>query len=211
MLLPYCVKAEQIDFPKTTAYRYMNQKLKESNSITVSWELKISMITFLLQSALEVRSEDEEVQLHTCSRQAQSAMSKATPFRELCSKDADAKDAARVLSELPSRTFWCCKSLVTITTPSCTTLLPAGSETEADEQLYVEITLIMKCLPAVVDDLLNTFLGVDGRYIRARVVKRAEGLHLCYILDCEMDTSMRDMARRLLPLRCTLPLLRQNF
>lgn len=55
-------------------------------------------------------------------------------------------------------------------------------------------------MSAVVDDLLNTFLGVDGRYIRAQVVKKAEGLHICYALDCDMDASIRDMARRFLPL-----------
>ena len=55
---------------------------------------------------------------------------------------------------------------------------------------------------AVVDDLLNTFLGVDGRYIHAQVVKRAEGLHLIFTLTTAMDPSIRDLARRLLPLRC---------
>ena len=53
---------------------------------------------------------------------------------------------------------------------------------------------------------MNTFLGTDGRYSRAQVVKKAEGLHLTTALDCEMDTSIRDMARRLLPLRWGLTL-----
>lgn len=54
---------------------------------------------------------------------------------------------------------------------------------------------------AVVDDLLSTFMGLDGRYIRVRLAKRAEGLHLTYSLDCPMDASLRDLATRLLPLR----------
>jgi len=52
-----------------------------------------------------------------------------------------------------------------------------------------------------VDDLLNTFLGVDGRFIRAKVKKHTEGMHMTYTLDCDMDPSIRDMARRMLPLR----------
>lgn len=51
------------------------------------------------------------------------------------------------------------------------------------------------------DDLLSTFMGLDGRYIRVRLVKRAEGLHVTFALDCSMDASVRDMASRLLPLR----------
>ena len=56
---------------------------------------------------------------------------------------------------------------------------------------------------AVVDDLLNTFLGVDGTYIKARLVKRAEGTHITYSLDCPADASVRDMAAQMLPLRYT--------
>ena len=54
------------------------------------------------------------------------------------------------------------------------------------------------------DDLLNTFLGVDGRFIRAKLKKHTEGMHMTYTLDCEMDPSIRDMARRMLPLRQAL-------
>ena len=55
---------------------------------------------------------------------------------------------------------------------------------------------------AVVDDLLHAFLGLDGKYIRAHTVKRAQGEHIVFAVDAPMDPSIREMAARMLPLWC---------
>ena len=149
----------------------------------------------LVQSALENRSQDEEIQLTSCSSTVQRAM-----------------------SEILSKAIHCmlCQVMQLLTLKSCLIRqqindyegLSLGFARHSGRRRsdWIERDGGHKAFNpndcrAVVDDLLNTFLGVDGRYIRAQVVKRAEGLHLTFTLTTAMDPSIRDLAKRLLPLR----------
>ena len=54
------------------------------------------------------------------------------------------------------------------------------------------------------DDLLNVFLGVDGSYITAKMIRGIENVHMVYVLDVDMDVSLKELASKLLPLRSFL-------
>ncbi len=55
---------------------------------------------------------------------------------------------------------------------------------------------------AVMDDLLNAFMGVDGKYARARRVDQADGAHISYALEARADPSLQELATRMLPIWC---------
>lgn len=72
-----------------------------------------------------------------------------------------------------------------------TKLMRSQHKSKANEDIFI----------AVVDDLLNVFLGVDGSYISAKMIKGIENVHLVYILDVDMDVSLKELASKMLPLR----------
>ncbi|EIE26959.1 hypothetical protein COCSUDRAFT_46296 [Coccomyxa subellipsoidea C-169] len=52
----------------------------------------------------------------------------------------------------------------------------------------------------LMDDLLNAFMGVDGKYARARRVDQADGAHISYALEARADPSLQELATRMLPI-----------
>ena len=55
---------------------------------------------------------------------------------------------------------------------------------------------------AVVDDLLHTFSGLDGRYVRARLEEGHGGARLAYTLHGCPDAALHELTARMLPLWC---------
>lgn len=55
---------------------------------------------------------------------------------------------------------------------------------------------------AVIDDLLNAFMGLDGKYARARRVDQPDGAHIKYTLEARADPSLQELATRMLPIWC---------
>jgi hypothetical protein len=51
---------------------------------------------------------------------------------------------------------------------------------------------------AVIDDLLNAFMGLDGKYARARRVNQPDGAHIKYTLEARADPSLQELATRML-------------
>lgn len=54
--------------------------------------------------------------------------------------------------------------------------------------------------PAVMDDLLYAFMGLDGKYARARRVDEPDGAHICFVLEAKADPSLQELATRMLPI-----------
>lgn len=57
---------------------------------------------------------------------------------------------------------------------------------------------------AVIDDLLNAFMGLDGKYARARRVDQPDGAHIKYTLEARADPSLQELATRMLPIWCAI-------
>eukprot|EP00884_Botryococcus_braunii_P002187 jgi/Botrbrau1/1196/Bobra.0163s0010.1 len=62
----------------------------------------------------------------------------------------------------------------------------------------------------LLDDLLYAFLGLDGRYCRARRVQMREGIHVTYQLQGGADPSLAAMVERVLPL-CEYAVIVERF
>jgi hypothetical protein len=54
--------------------------------------------------------------------------------------------------------------------------------------------------PAVLDDLLHAFSGLDGRYVRARLEDGPGGARVAFALHGRPDAALRELTARMLPL-----------
>lgn len=50
------------------------------------------------------------------------------------------------------------------------------------------------------DDLLYAFMGLDGRYARAKRVDQSDGAHITFMLEARADPSLQELATRMLPI-----------
>lgn len=54
--------------------------------------------------------------------------------------------------------------------------------------------------PAVLDDLLHAFSGLDGRYVRAALEEGRGGARVAYALHGCPDAALHELTARMLPL-----------
>lgn len=70
----------------------------------------------------------------------------------------------------------------------------------SSDSALVIILFIEDMYLVVMDDLLYAFMGLDGKYARAKRVDQADGAHIIFALEARADPSLQELATRMLPI-----------